>query len=393
MVPDATRRAIDGAPLLLLSSLLAACPVTVERGLPSCERGPVDNREAVDCERVPVLCDLPVTSEPDPGGDPVDVVFVEAGGLRAGDFRRVVEELMEDRRGDPTSIVGRDPQLFRVHVVDVPPPPAWGTNPLPACVDLASHLVEVPLSRVELAAANAPAADVVVVMTPEVGTWIRESAIGSIALVVQGGDPRVFEHELGHALIGLGDEYSERNLCCADDASPGSTTFVVGDGGLSYFPNLTTDASATIWQGLAAATEGGDRCSRCVFHPDVPCTMQSSGIAQFCPVCERAIEARLHRHAPDRHEDRLPPLCALQVDGDAPPARGDDVDGLARGTLVDEPIALSLTVDGQERVLETGLGMAAFHVPGAWTRDAMRAELVLRCSRHGQEVTRTLAFR
>lgn len=393
MVADSTGRAIGCASLLLQASLLAACPTTVERGLPACERAPFDDRQAVDCERVPALCDLSVTSEPDPGGDPIDVVFVEAGGLRGGDFLRVVEDLMEDRRGDSASILGRDPQLFRAHVVDVPPAPAWGADPLPACVDVESHLVDVPLSRVELAAANAPAADVVVVMTPEVGTWIRESARGSVALVVQGGDPRVFEHELGHALIGLGDEYSELDQCCADDVSPGQTAFVVGDRGLSYFPNLTTDASAAIWQGLAAAEEGGARCSRCVFHPDAPCTMQSSAVGQFCPVCERAIEAKLHRHAPDRHEDRLPSLCALQVEGDAPPARGDDVDGLARGTLVDEPVELSLTVDGQARLLETGLGMAAFHLPGAWTRGATTAEMVLTCTHQGAEVTRTLAFR
>jgi hypothetical protein len=149
-----------------------------------------------------------------------------------------------------------------------------GRDPLPACIDVASHLVDVPLSRVELAAANAPAAEVVVVMTPEVGTWIRESAHGSVALVVQGGDPQVFEHELGHALIGLGDEYSEFDQCCADDVAPGQTAFVVGDRGLSYFPNLTTDASTAIWQGLAAAAEGraGSAPRDGPWHGDLPPT-------------------------------------------------------------------------------------------------------------------------
>ncbi len=372
---------------------LTACPTTVERGLPACDAAPIDDLGDVDCERLPALCHLPVESEPDPGGDPIDLVFVAAGGLRRGDLGRVVAQLMANRRADPASIIGRDPTLFRVHVVDVAPPPLWGDDPLPACVDRGSRIVSVSLERAALAARNAPAVDAVVVMTPEVGFDLRESAAGSVALVALGGDPLVFEHELGHALIGLGDEYVELEACCDQATSPPGEVLVVGDEALTWWPNLSADERAPSWQGLANAEEGGARCARCVFRPAAPCLMHTHEVGGYCPVCERAIEARLHRHAPDRHDDRLPSLCALAVEGAAAPARGDDVSGVARGTLVDEPVELSLVVDGAAQHIDTGLGMAAFAVPGAATRGATTAELVLRCARGADAVERRLAFR
>lgn len=95
--------------LIALSLLAVACPRTVEKGLPACadvDVGEDESDDDVDCVRFPQLCDLPVDSEPDPGGTPVDLVFVAVGGLRQGSIGITVDALVESARGNPRSIIG-----------------------------------------------------------------------------------------------------------------------------------------------------------------------------------------------------------------------------------------------------------------------------------------------
>lgn len=372
---------------------MAGCSRVVDVGLPSCTDVPVtlDDGVGADCESDPLLCDLPVHSEPAVDGEVIDMVFLAAGGLRSQDLTVTVDALMAAHRRDPRSIIGRDPELFRAHVVDVPPTPWFGTDPLPACVDTDSiGTVNVSLARVRLAAANAPEADIVVVMTPDLSFKLRESAPGNVLLVTLGGEPGTFEHELGHALVGLGDEYVEFDMCCYE--GPDALPFHVGDVGLTLFPNVTTDPAGTMWDGLAAAREGADRCTRCAFGPDAACIMAASTVGTFCPVCERAIEARLHAFAPDRHDDTDRARCALESNDVDGPARGEDVDGFVQSLGVSEAAELTLTVDGAESLIQLAFGFP-FHIDAARTAGAGAASLQLRCVRGDDVTIHTIPFR
>lgn len=347
------------------------CARTVEVGLPSCDDVDVFSDETdVTCDDLPALCDLPVSSEPPPddGTEPIDVVFVEVGGLRQGAFEAIVADLFERQRRAPGSIVGRDPTLFRTHVVEVPEP-SWFGDDLPACSTddgLKTGLtVSFSRARAALAARSAPVdADVVVAVFPEVGQPVRENASGNVIASTTDGD--AFDHELGHVL-GLGDEYVE-----FDDCYDGVGDFAedFGDTGITANANIVTDEAGASFDGLASTAEGGARSARCAFHPEGSCTMNTGG--GFCPVCDRAIEAALSRFAPERHADAEPVRCRLRTSDT--PRRGVDLDGAVITQRNNGTADALLNVDGAETPL-----FQSFHIGAAETAGARSAFLLLRC--------------
>lgn len=108
-------------------------------------------------------------------------------------------------------------------------------------------------------------------------------------------------HELGHGLIGLGDEYFDNNVTFVDYINLNTEP---------WQPNLTTLVDfEQKWKDLIAADtpiptpirlqyekttgvfEGGGYTSKGVYRPAIDCRMRSSNADEFCEVCQRATHA------------------------------------------------------------------------------------------------------
>jgi len=275
--------------------------------------------EVFPCDVVPELCGLPIDSvvrEPDLDLA-IDVVFLGDGytGTSIASYRDRVCELVGQLSADSDSIVGRDPTLFNFHRVDVIGPGPQADS---------------------LAAANAPAADVVVeIVAPS----------GEVRANVSGGDPyvikmshsdshRVLTHEMGHALIGLHDEYVEF------DSRHYFADMYVQWTSNPLSPNLSLSPGED-WGGLVSgAIEGGGRHAYGVYRPTNRCRMLDDSVVdvEFCPVCSAAIDLILtsRRGATDG-----PPRCGIAMgvkkeDGFQPLLYfGRDGNGLSSFTLGD----------------------------------------------------------
>ncbi len=300
------------------------------------------------CDVVPELCGLAVdsiTREPDLNLA-IDVVFVSDGYTAAtiGSFRDRVRELVDQLTADGDGIVGRDPTLFNFHRLDLV---GEGTEvesrPLRSCVsDLggeSSWFLVGDDARVERAAANAPAVDLLVVIVA--GSGGSRGPAGRTVLgtnIVRMSDDvshRVLTHEMGHALIGLGDEYVEldRRHYLADRYERWTSNPLP--------PNLSLSPEGD-WGGLVTgAIEGGGRYARGVYRPTNRCRMlDAHSDVQFCPVCSAAIDLVLRSR---RGTSDGPPRCGLAI---GPEQASGHRDLLYFGRDGDGLSALTATVDG-----------------------------------------------
>jgi hypothetical protein len=287
------------------------------------------------CELVPELCGLPVAStirERDPDVA-IDIVFVGDGytpSLLAA-YRARVAGLISDLTADAEGIVGRDPALFNFHRIDlVAPSTEVADRALRSCKreDGGSRFLVGDDFRVERAVAMAPAADVVVVLVADTD-YARGTAGVSlfgtpIIRMLHGDSHRVLTHELGHALIGLADEYVD-----FDRAHPVVGRYVRWTTS-PLPPNLSLDPDET-WGGLVNGTrEGGGRFATGVYRPTDRCRMFDAHRAvPFCPVCSAAVDAVL---AARRGIDDGAPRCGLAIGPNDLVAFGRDASGL--GSLV-----------------------------------------------------------
>lgn len=114
----------------------------------------------------------------------------------------------------------------------------------------------------------------------DVRPWADWPTDGS-RLVISSIDTEAFIHELGHALYGLGDEYSD-----FDAEVPAKDRKDV-----AAAPNLTLEPSNARWRHLldAAPVEGGGYYARGVWRPERSCRMRESRERLFCAVCEATI--------------------------------------------------------------------------------------------------------
>jgi hypothetical protein len=114
----------------------------------------------------------------------------------------------------------------------------------------------------------------------------------------------LFLHEFGHGFASLGDEYFSSEVAYAE---LGSRTIE------PYEPNITNLADFTKkWKNIISDTvpiptpdlpqydsvvgvfEGANYTSRGFYRPQRTCAMRSSGVKQFCKVCELSIERMIH---------------------------------------------------------------------------------------------------
>ncbi len=286
------RRRHTPAFLLLLAAALTGC---FDEGLPPCPESRPGGR--IDCEDAPELCDLPVTHL---SGDPdtMRVVFV-GDGFGPGDqalYARWVERLIEGVLGDTSTIIGRAPDRFSFHRVDLFADD--GAHLLGACAGDRSggDLLRIDDRRAALAASAAGPAQVVVVLVDTDG--LRASAGGLVdtptVRLSRSDDFLVLDHELGHALVGLGDEYVD-----------GSAHFTAPEMLFGTWPhpephftrdaaNLSIYGDGRRWAHLAdGARPGSGGYASGVYHPPFSCRMGRGEARRFCPVCDHAINAWL----------------------------------------------------------------------------------------------------
>lgn len=320
--------------LLLVAALsLAAC--VAEEPTPGCSAAALDGTPT--CETWPSLCGLALQSDirRSDVAHAVDVVFIPEGFAadELGDFHERVTSLLADLERDRGTIVGREPSLFNRYTLDLTS--GAGTvsdadprnTPLHGCFlrDELDH-AGTPLlsSQPELAIFAAqravPSVDVVVVLFNTVRGRVNaprtvepHSPVGMVAINLD-ADARVLDHELGHALVHLGDEYTDLPGCFCADLNPPPAPHSPGDwwNSLEFVPNLTTDLTGARWRGLVSgALAGGRRYAGCVYHPTARCRMGDDASQPFCPVCEAAVARTLRRYRDGI--DETPPACGLYV--------------------------------------------------------------------------------
>lgn len=119
----------------------------------------------------------------------------------------------------------------------------------------------------------------------------------------------VFVHELGHSLVGLGDEYYSSEVAYQDFYNlktepwePNLTTLV--DFGSKWrkllnpaIPIPTPDTES--YRMGTGVFEGGGYVAKGVYRPAYNCRMKSNE-AEFCEVCRQAIEETVNFYAPAR---------------------------------------------------------------------------------------------
>lgn len=115
---------------------------------------------------------------------------------------------------------------------------------------------------------------------------------------------KVFIHEFGHGLAGLGDEYYGSDVAYSDfypkdvePWEPNLTTLVNFDSkwkGMIEAGIPVPTPSDDNYKGKVGVFEGGGYVSKGVYRPAFNCRMKSNEAKGFCPVCIRAIEEVLN---------------------------------------------------------------------------------------------------
>lgn len=269
----------------------------------------------LSCAEVPELCDLPVVSlvrEPD-ADTAIDIVFVGDGYTEAsmGSYRERVRELIDELSADADGIVGRDADLFNFHRIDlVTPGPDIEDRPLASCVGgspTGGDWLGGSYARAMRAARNAPDVDLVVLIAAGLSTGRGGASGGSPFVIVMRHENsyRMLTHEMGHALVGLQDEYEE-----FDERHYLADQYEIWTGN-PLLPNLSLSPDED-WEGIVdGAVEGGGRYATGVYRPTENCRMRDSEDADaFCPVCSAAIDDVLagRRGAVDG-----PPRCGVAL--------------------------------------------------------------------------------
>ncbi|MGE0396203.1 MAG: M64 family metallopeptidase [Kofleriaceae bacterium] len=277
----------------------------------------------ISCETHPELCDLPsstiyATSNP----RAYHLVFLPEGFTDAElpAFHRHVQKLARDLRNDAGGIVDLAPDMFDMHVVDVPSRTSLLANGERYDTALGGCLSEdefrddpdgrVDASRARLAAANAPGADAVIVIFANGDP--HANTLNGIVILSIDDNAKTLTHELGHALFALGDEYTETPACYYEERFPYET----GPSDMLGTANLTLDPYGRKWRrSWAGAIEGGRRYGDCIYHPTDECRMLDSQGDAFCPVCLAEIGLRIALRR-DPNLDDGPPICEIAMRDD-----------------------------------------------------------------------------
>ena len=404
-------RSLFAPPLVCLSaiSLLSACGwQPPEPAIGDVVVGCVDVDPAeLSCATEPRLCNHPrrVMGVGVDDGHVFRVVIVPEGFRddEMAAFNERAERLVIELMALPGGIVARAPELFRFVVVTAPS--ATGETEdgdrtdtlLGACLTSdaldasGTPLLAIDDSRARFVARmHEGSPDVVVVVAR--GTIARANAglpggSGTVdfdfddegAAVITLGAPidnlpvpvrvqtldsaAVVDHELGHALIGLGDEYSDVEQCASDRDE------------LRLPENLTLDPDGARWRALVAdfPREGGARFGCGIFHPTSRCRMLNDLDDVYCPVCAAAIDRALRGR---RFGDDGTPRCRAER------GRFDDVDSV-RVAVDDADIPVTVELRQGGRLVANA---TSFDPRGLFAAPIQNAAVDVVCrDRHGHE--------
>lgn len=347
---------------------------------PACSEEAESGEDEPDCTSHPELCGTHATTvhgEVDRADH--HLVFLSSGfsGDQLDAYRDRVDRLVSTVRGESTGIVGRAPERFSITRIDI----SGEGRPLGGCLDYHEKPdhddLEVDEARARLAARrHVSAADaIVVLMNDRTAHASAESPIykapdtPAIVRMHTRDGADVLIHELGHALVGLEDEYSSYEGCFEPPDRRREST--VGDS-LPRTSNLTLSADAPKWNDLVdGAVEGGDLKSSCVYHPTDRCRMLDSDHETFCPVCDAAVDEFVYGHDLGSERNR-PPACRVAVyrERRGPPARSYKTRNVVDVVAFDRTggVTVDLSVDGRhKRTISVG--------PEEWLVDRPAADI------------------
>jgi len=243
----------------------------------------------VNCTNNPGLCNLTVHSTIAQADLDVaiDIVLIGDGFLDVASWTVAADDAIARLLSGAAGYTTRVPGLINIHVVDV----LSTTNQVGNAdltdtalgMNVSGSFINADASRVNLAALNAPDVDVVVTIANSGSgranaNYNTQLATGGVARLSRDVSP--INHELGHALFHLADEYIEAGLC---SGTPSEVSLILE-------ANVTTDPACFKFADApgAGCVEGGKYCGTGVFRSASGCMMRSSGGAP-CPACDHEI--------------------------------------------------------------------------------------------------------
>lgn len=167
-------------------------------------------------------------------------------------------------------------------------------------------------AEVRKAAANAPKADVIILLTTLTG---RAHGQGNLVVLTTNGHDAV-AHEMGHSVGDLGDEYDSSQHLNDRRPIPSGRDLVPANLTTSEFIDPTdqkTIAKTAKWGHflelpgafpLVSAYQGGYYRSVDVWRPSYRCVMRSSQEGSYCPVCHEEMTRKIMTAAGQRFDDK-----------------------------------------------------------------------------------------
>lgn len=248
-----------------------------------------------------------------PAEDAIDVVILSEGYANSDrkEFFRDARKIGRRLRKEKVSAPLRKVYDFHIHAVFVPsqdsgapwtPGQESRKTQLKARVLAEAGDLDIDEGQAELlAATHAPDVDVTLVLihfleddSPDAETSPIPEIVSSrdhlraVADVPDSGgrillpshDTEAFIHELGHALIGLGDEYWTEEVEIPEESK----------WEVSLSPNLSTDETGARWKHiLPTVFEGGSYYKYGVYRGAKNCRMKQTRSRNFCAVCLHSI--------------------------------------------------------------------------------------------------------
>ncbi len=117
----------------------------------------------------------------------------------------------------------------------------------------------------------------------------------------------IFTHEFGHGFVGLADEYYTSDVAYenfypldVEPYEPNITTMVNFE---SKWKNMVEEGTPIPtpneerYKNIVGAFEGGGYVAKGVYRPKLDCTMKSTAVNNFCPVCKKALQDMINFYA------------------------------------------------------------------------------------------------
>jgi hypothetical protein len=282
------------------------------------------------------------------GGHPraYSLVFVPIGfsSDEREEYRKQTARATARLRDDRLGLVGRRTELFDFYRVD-----SFSGIRVSACVGT-DGMIRTQDTAVRAAArAAVPQVDIVIAVVNALkgrahSAW-PDAKRQPVVVVRAHDDTNVFEHELGHAVACLGDEYGPFVCSESERSDPFQAAFETEIAPLAQ-ANLSERSDGHEWQAVVpgAVPGGGGDLGACVYHPARSCRMGDEKSGAFCPVCSAAIDRVLAHRAGELSEA---PRCVVQLDQD-PNALSGRVEVRLVAATLDPPMSASLRVVDDE---------------------------------------------